>query len=75
MNQDLGFGPAVFGFGASVFFVGYMLLEVPQSHVALGRRARLVVTDTDELGRCRDLYGIHIEQLEFLYLALRARRC
>ena len=31
MNQDLGFGPAVFGFGASVFFVGYMLLEVPSN--------------------------------------------
>jgi MFS transporter, ACS family, tartrate transporter len=31
MNQDLGFGPAVFGFGASIFFVGYMVLEVPSN--------------------------------------------
>ena len=31
MNQDLDFGPAVFGFGASIFFVGYMLLEVPSN--------------------------------------------
>jgi D-galactonate transporter len=31
MNQDLGLSPAVFGFGASVFFVGYMLLEVPSN--------------------------------------------
>lgn len=31
MNQDLGFGPAVFGLGASVFFVGYMILEVPSN--------------------------------------------
>ncbi len=31
MNQDLGFGPTVFGFGASIFFVGYMVLEVPSN--------------------------------------------
>ena len=31
MNQDLGLSPAVFGFGASVFFVGYMVLEVPSN--------------------------------------------
>ena len=49
MNQDLGFGPAVFGLGASVFFVGYMILEVPSNlmlHV-LGARvwlARILMT-------------------------------
>lgn len=31
MNGDLGFGPAVFGFGASIFFLGYMVLEVPSN--------------------------------------------
>ena len=31
MNHDLAFSPAVFGFGASVFFVGYMLVEVPSN--------------------------------------------
>jgi MFS transporter, ACS family, tartrate transporter len=31
MNHDLGFGPTVFGFGASIFFVGYMVLEVPSN--------------------------------------------
>ncbi len=36
MNRDLGFGPAVFGFGAGVFFVGYALFEVP-SNLALHR--------------------------------------
>src|SRR6267378_3980564 len=29
MNKDLGFSPAVFGFGAGVFFVGYALFQVP----------------------------------------------
>lgn len=31
MNQDLGLTPGQFGFGASVFFVGYMVLEVPSN--------------------------------------------
>jgi ACS family tartrate transporter-like MFS transporter len=29
MNTDLGFSPAVFGFGAGIFFVGYALFQVP----------------------------------------------
>jgi ACS family tartrate transporter-like MFS transporter len=29
MNKDLGFSPAVFGFGAGVFFIGYALFQVP----------------------------------------------
>ena len=29
MNQDLGFSPAVFGFGAGIFFLGYFLFQVP----------------------------------------------
>jgi ACS family tartrate transporter-like MFS transporter len=29
MNQDLGFSPAVFGFGAGIFFLGYALFQVP----------------------------------------------
>ena len=49
MNRDLGFSPAVFGFGAGVFFVGYFLFEVP-SNIALekvGARlwiARVMIT-------------------------------
>src|SRR5690349_24351393 len=29
MNRDLGFSPAVFGFGAGVFFIGYAFFQVP----------------------------------------------
>lgn len=36
MNQDLGLSAAAFGFGASIFFVGYALFEVP-SNVFLHR--------------------------------------
>jgi ACS family tartrate transporter-like MFS transporter len=36
MNHDLGFGPAVYGFGAGVFFLGYILFEVP-SNLMLAR--------------------------------------
>lgn len=36
MNRDLGFGPAIYGFGAGVFFLSYAALEVP-SNMLLAR--------------------------------------
>jgi MFS transporter, ACS family, tartrate transporter len=49
MNGDMGFDPAVFGFAGSIFFVGYMLLEVPSNlllHRVGARRwiARILIT-------------------------------
>lgn len=49
MNNALGFSPAVFGFAGSIFFVGYMLLEVPSNlllHRVGARRwiARILLT-------------------------------
>ncbi len=29
MNSDLGLTPAIYGFGASLFFIGYMVFQVP----------------------------------------------
>jgi MFS transporter, ACS family, tartrate transporter len=29
MNKDLGFTPAIYGFGAGIFFLGYSLFQVP----------------------------------------------
>jgi MFS transporter, ACS family, tartrate transporter len=29
MSEDLGFSEAIFGFGAGIFFLGYLLLEIP----------------------------------------------
>jgi len=49
MNKDLGFSPAVYGFGAGVFFWGYFLFEVP-SNILLVRYgakrwlARIMIT-------------------------------
>ncbi len=49
MNEDIGLDPAIFGFGAGLFFIGYFLFEVP-SNLALekfGARlwiARVMVT-------------------------------
>jgi ACS family tartrate transporter-like MFS transporter len=31
MNKDVGLSPEVFGFGASIFFIGYMAFQVPAS--------------------------------------------
>jgi ACS family tartrate transporter-like MFS transporter len=41
MNRDLGFGPAVYGFGAGIFFLGYCLVEVPSNLVLYRVGARL----------------------------------
>ena len=49
MNRDLGFSAAVFGLGAGIFFIGYVLFEVPSNLLLLKvgvRRwvARIMVT-------------------------------
>jgi sugar phosphate permease len=49
MNHDLGFSPGVFGFGASIFFLGYMLVEIPSNLILhrVGARkwlARILLT-------------------------------
>jgi ACS family tartrate transporter-like MFS transporter len=36
MNADLGFTPSIYGIGAGIFFVGYILFEIP-SNLALKR--------------------------------------
>lgn len=49
MNEALDFSPAVYGFGASIFFIGYFLFEIP-SNIILGKVgaplwiARIMVT-------------------------------
>ena len=49
MNRDLGFSDAVYGLGAGIFFVGYVLFEVPSNlilHRVGARRwiARIMVS-------------------------------
>jgi ACS family tartrate transporter-like MFS transporter len=49
MNHALGFSPAVYGFGAGVFFLGYVLFEVPSNLILarIGARvwiARIMIT-------------------------------
>ena len=49
MNRDLALSPAVYGFGASIFFIGYSLFEVPSNLILarIGARrwiARILIT-------------------------------
>src|SRR6266542_1833555 len=49
MSTDLGFSDAIYGFGASIFFIGYFLFEVPSNLIMrrLGARlwiARIMIT-------------------------------
>jgi len=41
MNKELGFSPAVFGFGAGIFFLGYFLFEVPSNLILAKVGARI----------------------------------
>jgi ACS family tartrate transporter-like MFS transporter len=40
MNADLGFSPTVFGLGAGIFFLGYMLFQVPANFMMVRLGAR-----------------------------------
>ncbi len=49
MNRELGFSPAMYGLGAGIFFLGYVLCEIPSNLVLarIGARiwiARIMVT-------------------------------
>src|SRR5882762_362554 len=41
MNEALGFGPNVYGTGAGIFFIGYLLAGVPVNLLVLKIGARL----------------------------------
>ena len=41
MNQDLGFSPEVFGWGTGIFFLGYLVFEVPSNLIMEKVGARL----------------------------------
>lgn len=40
MNRDLGFSATVYGFGATIFFLGYVLLQVPSNLIVYRVGAR-----------------------------------
>ena len=49
MNENLGFGARIYGFGAGIFFIGYFLFEVPSNLILhrIGARiwiARIMIT-------------------------------
>src|SRR3569833_2717690 len=49
MNKDLGFSPEIFGWGTGVFFLGYLVFEVPSNLIMekVGARiwlARIMIT-------------------------------
>ena len=71
MNRDLGFGPAVYGFGAGVFFLSYALFEVPSSLI-LARAVGLLAGGS---GNFRTgLLVLGFAPLAGMVLVLRLRR-
>ena len=66
MTADLHFSEAVFGFGAGIFFLGYLLLEIPGAVIVerwSARRwfARILIT----WGMCATLVGFIRTPIEF----------
>src|SRR5437762_6947094 len=54
MSADLGFSEAVYGFGAGVFFAGYLLLEIPGALIVQKWGGAAVVRpDSRQLGIVR----------------------
>ena len=52
MNPDLGLSPTIYGFGGSLFFIGYMVFQVPVgAHPGTVRRPAHGVLDPAGLGR------------------------
>ena len=43
MNRDLGFSPSVFGLGAGIFFLGYLLFQIPSNLIVERFGARVSV--------------------------------
>jgi MFS transporter, ACS family, tartrate transporter len=43
MNRDMGFSPAMYGFGAGVFFIGYLLFQIPAAVLLQRIGARRVI--------------------------------
>ena len=63
MNHDLGFTSAVFGFGGSVFFLGYMVLQIPSNLMLFRFGAKLWLgAILDHLGRRSPRHGIRDER-------------
>ncbi len=44
MNKDLGFSATVYGFGATIFFLGYVLLQIPSNLMVHRLGARVWLT-------------------------------
>jgi ACS family tartrate transporter-like MFS transporter len=58
MSPDLGFSEAVYGFGAGVFFVGYLLLQIPGALIVERRGGRaLFASLLTSWGICAILVG------------------
>ncbi len=60
MNQEIGLTATAFGFGATLFFIAYVIFEIP-SNMAM-EKARCTYLDCqnhDYLGNCGLLYRLH----------------
>jgi ACS family tartrate transporter-like MFS transporter len=59
MSADLGFSEAVYGFGAGIFFIGYLLLQIPCALIVERRGGRkMFSTILVSWGLCAAIVGL-----------------
>ena len=64
MNHELGLTPAQYGFAAGLFFIAYLVCEIP-SNLILERvgAGPMAGADHDHLGACCDRHRVRLRQL------------
>ncbi|MEW6277896.1 MAG: MFS transporter [Candidatus Eremiobacterota bacterium] len=70
MNADLGFSDTVFGFGSGLFFVGYMLFQIPSNLLLMRVGARRLIASLMLVWGCLSV-GMMFTRGELSFYALR----
>jgi len=68
MNEDLGFNDAVFGFGSGIFFVGYMLFQVPSNLVLQRWGARRLIATLMVVWGCCSMAMVMVRTVPHFYV-------
>lgn len=68
MNQDLGFNDEVFGLGSGIFFVGYMLFQVPSNLVLQRWGARRLIATLMVVWGCCSMAMVLVKTVPHFYV-------
>lgn len=75
MSKDLGFSATAFGFGAGIFFLGYVLCELPSNLILARRRPAVDRPHPDQLGYTVGRNRLRLGSFQLLHCQDSAGRC